>query len=142
LLIAVSVAVCFSLAGTLLAAVATVWVDGLWPPAPRAAALATGAILVQVIAQLTGTGWGLLIRRPVIAMAATIAAPMATTALLSMIEPGGGLVRWLTPYGNARSLLAGTPTPKTLAALVVVALLWCAVPNLLGAHKNNPRTRR
>jgi hypothetical protein len=75
-------------------------------------------------------------------MAATIVAPMATTALLSMIDPGGRLVRRLTPYGNARSLLAGTPTPKTLAALCVVTLLWCLIPNLLGTHKTNPRTPR
>jgi hypothetical protein len=134
LLIAVGLAVGFSLAATLLAAGATVWADGLWPGAPRTAALVTAAILVQVIAQLTGTGWGLLIRRPVIAMAATILAPMATTALLGVVDPGGGLVRWLTPYGNARSLLAGIPTPETFAGLVVVTLLWCAIPNLLGAR--------
>jgi hypothetical protein len=104
-----------------------------------------------VIAQLTGTGWGLLIRRPAIAMAATILAPMATTALLNVIDRGGGLVRWFTPYGNARSLLAGTPTPAllagtptpaTFAALVVVTLLWCAIPNLLGARVTSIRTPR
>jgi hypothetical protein len=46
LLAAVGLAVGFALAGTLLAAAATVWADGRWPSAPRTAALATAAILV------------------------------------------------------------------------------------------------
>ena len=142
LLAAVGFAVGFALAGALLAAAATTWAGGGRPPGPRAAALVTGAVLVQVIAQLTGTGWGLLIRRPGLAMAATIVVPMSATALLTAIDPGGDLVRWLTPYGNARSLLAGAPTPRTLAALTVVVPLWCAVPNLLGSrriHRRSPR---
>jgi hypothetical protein len=52
-------------------------------------------------------------------MAATIVVPMGTTTPLTAIDPHGDLMRWLTPYGNARSLLAGMPTPRTLAALGV-----------------------
>jgi len=48
---------------------------------------------------------------------------------LGAIDPGGGLTRWLTPYGNAQALLAGKPT----AALAVVALLWGVLPNAVGA---------
>lgn len=142
LLSATGLAVVFALAGTLLAAGATVWADGAWPPAQRTAALVTAAALVQVIAQLTGTGWGLLLRRPAVAMAATIVVPMSTTVLLTAIDPRGDLVRWLTPYGNARSLLAGTPTPRTLAALGVGVLLWCVVPNALGARHITRGTTR
>jgi hypothetical protein len=89
-----------------------------------------------MIAQLVGTGCGLLLRRPAVAMAATIVVPMCVTALLGAIDPGGGLVRWLTPYGNAESLLAGTPT----AGFCVVVLLWCVVPNVLGARLAASRT--
>ena len=56
-----------------------------------------------------------------------------------MVDPGGGLVPWLTPYGNARALLAGTPTQKTLAALFVVTLLWCAIPTLMSMRRTTRR---
>jgi hypothetical protein len=135
LLSAVGVAVGFAVAGTLLTAAATAFADRSWPSPARVAALVAGAVLVQVIAQLTGTGWGLLLARPAVAMAATIVVPMGSTVLLSVIDPGGGLVRWLTPYGNAHSLLTGEPTPSVLAAFCVVVLLWCLVPNLLGIHR-------
>lgn len=137
---ALGLAVGFALAGTLLAAMATAWADGSWPPARQVAALVAGAVLVQAIAQLTGTGWGLLLRRPVLAMAATIVVPMTTVALLGAIDPHGGPTRWLTPYGNAGSLLAGTPTASGLAGLCVVTLLWCALPNAVGARRINPTT--
>jgi hypothetical protein len=129
-LAAIGLAVAFALAGALLAATATRWAGGAWPSASRAAALVLGSLLVQTIAQSAGTGCGLLLRRPAVAMAATIVVPMSVTVLLGAIDPGGGLVRWLTPYGNAHSLLTGTPT----AGFGVVVMLWCVVPNLLGAR--------
>ncbi|GIF26948.1 hypothetical protein Ate02nite_96780 [Paractinoplanes tereljensis] len=129
LVVAVGLAVGFALAGVLIAAVATGLAGGGWPPASRIAALVAGAVLVQVIAQLVGTGCGLLVRRPGVAMAATIVVPMGVTVLLGAIDSGGGLVRWLTPYGNAQALLGGEPT----AALGVVVLLWCVIPNVVGA---------
>ncbi|GIH21306.1 hypothetical protein [Rugosimonospora africana] len=121
-----------ALAGTLLAATATAWAGGGWPPAGQTATLVTGAVLVQLIAQLTGTASGMLLRRPVLAMASTVVVPMGTTALLGTIDRHDGLVRWLTPYGNAQALLAAKPIPSTFAGLCVVALLWCVVPNVLG----------
>ncbi|GAA5180267.1 hypothetical protein GCM10023322_12180 [Rugosimonospora acidiphila] len=131
-----------ALAGTLLCAAATVWAGGGWPPAGQTAALVTGAVLVQLIAQLTGTGWGMLLRRPALAMAATIVAPMSATALLSAIDRHGALVRWLTPYGNAQVLLAGRPSPRMFVGLCVVTLLWCVVPNVLGTwHLNREAVR-
>jgi hypothetical protein len=131
-----------ALAGTLLAAAATAWAGGGWPPATRTAALVTGAVLVQLIAALTGTGSGMLLRRPALAMAATIVVPMGATALLSAIGRHGALVRWLTPYGNAQVLLAGEPSPGMFAGLCVIALLWCAVPNVLGARRINREAAR
>jgi len=75
-------------------------------------------------------------------MAATIVVPMTTVALLTAIDPHRGLTQWLTPYGNAQSLLAGTPTPKTLAGLCVVTLLWCVLPKTVGTRHINPREPR
>ncbi|WP_433303263.1 hypothetical protein ACQP2F_11525 [Actinoplanes sp. CA-030573] len=89
-----------------------------------------GAVLVQVIAQLVGTGSGLLIRRRWVAMAATIVVPMTVTAVLTVVAPD--LVRWLTPYGNAKSLLAD---PPGFVGLAVVVPLWCVLPNVLGLRR-------
>jgi hypothetical protein len=118
------------LAGVALTAVAVAGSDGSRPSGTLLAMLVVGSVLVQLIAQSTGTACGLLLRRPVVAMAATIVVPMGVTAVLLAIDPGGGLVGWLTPYGTARALLAGRPT----AALAVVVVLWCVLPNVVGAR--------
>jgi len=128
LLAAYGLAAGCALAGVLVAAIVTVWSGGAWPSASRLAVLVAGSVLVQLIAQSVGTACGLLVRRPRIAMAATIVVPMGVTVVLAAID--SGLVRWLTPYGNAQALLAGRPT----AALAVVGLLWCVVPNVVGAR--------
>jgi hypothetical protein len=86
-------------------------------------------VLVQLVAQMIGIACGLLSRRPLVAMAATIVIPMTVTAALTVLAPGGAAVRWLTPYGDAQSLLTDTPTGTTYAALGVVVLLWCLIPN-------------
>jgi hypothetical protein len=120
-----------ALVGVLVTAIVIAWSGGSWPSGSGLAWFVVGSVLVQLIAQSTGIAAGLLLRHPVIAMAATIVVPMSVTAVLSAIDPGGGLVRWLTPYGNARALLAGEPT----ATLAVVVLLWCVLPNVLGAAR-------
>jgi hypothetical protein len=120
-----------ALVGLLVAAAATAWSGGEWPSASGLALLAVGSVLVQLIAQSVGTACGLLLRRPSIAMAATIVIPMAVAVALGAIDPGGGLSRWLTPYGNAQALLAAEPT----GALGVVAVLWCVLPNAVGARQ-------
>jgi hypothetical protein len=120
-----------ALVGVLVAAIATAWSGGAWPSASRLALLVVGSVLVQLVAQSVGTACGLLVRRPPIAMAATIVVPMGVTVVLGAIDSGGGLARWLTPYGNAQALLAGRPT----AALAVVGLLWCVLPNVVGARQ-------
>ncbi|MEU4235776.1 hypothetical protein [Actinoplanes sp. NPDC026619] len=134
LLVPLGLAAGFAVAGTLLAAMATGW-----PPVSRAATLLLASVLVQMIAQLVGTGCGLLLWRPALAMAATIVVPMGVTVLLGTIDPSGGLVRWLTPYGNAHALLMGRPS---VPAFAVVVLLWCVVPNLLGTWRLNRAARR
>jgi len=130
LLVAECLAAATALAGVALTAIATAWSGGTWPSGSRLALLVVGSVLVQLIAQSIGTASGLLLRRPPIAMAATIAVPMGVTVALSAIDRGGGSVRWLTPYGNALALLAAKPT----VALAVVGLLWCVLPNVVGAR--------
>jgi hypothetical protein len=124
-LVALGLAAGFALAGVLFAAAATWWAGGDWPAAPRMVALIAGSVVVQLIAQLVGIACGRLIRRPVLAMAATIVVPMTVTVVLQTFAPE--LVRWLTPYGNALALLAGA---ANLPSLAVILLLWGVLPNV------------
>ncbi|WP_344519710.1 hypothetical protein, partial [Paractinoplanes durhamensis] len=121
------------------AAAAAAAAGGVWPYAAGVAALVAASVLAQAIAQLVGTACGLLFRRRVVAMAATIVVPMAVTVLLGAIDPGGGLGRWLTPYGNAQAMFTGTPSAIGFAASTVVVLLWCVAPNVLGARISRAR---
>lgn len=133
-LVALGLAAGFALAGVLMAAAATWWAGGDWPAAPRMVALIAGSVVVQLIAQLVGIACGRLIRRPVLAIAATIVVPMTVTVVLQTVAPD--LVRWLTPYGNALSLLDGA---TNIASLGVILLLWGVLPNV--AARVRPRGR-
>jgi hypothetical protein len=117
LLAAEALAAGCALVGVLVAASATAWSGGTWPPASRLALLVVGSVLVQLIAQSVGTASGLQVRRPRIAMAATIVVPLGVTVVLRAIDSGGGLVRWLTPYGNAQALPAAGRRPRSRSSL-------------------------
>jgi hypothetical protein len=97
-----------------------------------AAGVGAGGIAVQVIAGLVGTGFGLLVRRPVVAFLATIVVPLAAYAVLNAT---GGLAEWLTPYGAAQSGLAAHPNATQWSKWLVVVLIWGVGLNTLGAAR-------
>lgn len=114
------------------AAVAVVPSDagaGRWS---HAGAIALGGLLVQLIAQLTGTGLGLLLRRPGIAMAATIVLPLGLWLLLGTVDTLRPAQPWLTPFASAANLLSGQMSALTWAQSLVVALTWGLGLNLAG----------
>lgn len=86
LLAAVVVAATVGLFGDLVCALAVV-VSGPDPavdPWAGAAAVAVGSVVVQVVAQLVGTGLGLLLRPAAVAFLATIALPLGLWFLLGV----------------------------------------------------------
>ncbi|MFI5496277.1 hypothetical protein [Actinoplanes sp. NPDC051859] len=86
-----------------------------------------GGVLVQVLAQLVGTGLGLLIGgRPVWACLSTIAVPLSVYALLT---PAGTARAWLTPFGSLQEVFDG---PAGVANWAVAALTWGVGLNLVG----------
>ncbi len=124
---AASVALFGSALGALVA-VANPSVGHVW----RAAlAVVAGSILAQLVAQLTGTGFGLLVRRRLLACLAT-GLPGLLWAVMGVV-PGLASARdWITPYGPARHLLEGHLGGPVLAQWLVVLALWGAGLNLLG----------
>lgn len=128
---AVLIAVAAGVAGNVLV-VAALAASGSTAPDPWAHAGVIGltGVLVQVLAQLVGTGLGLLIKRPVWGCLGTIVLPLGAYALLA---PLGAVRDWLTPYAAAQHLLTGSAGAAEWARWATVALLWGIALNTIGA---------
>lgn len=98
----------FAAYGVIVSAVAGASV-GQGPDARVLGQLILASVAVQALAQLTGTGFGLLVRRPVLAGALTIVVPLGVSVALTLIDPSGSLRDRATPFGGATTLLALTP---------------------------------
>ncbi|MDP9795537.1 hypothetical protein J2S43_004049 [Catenuloplanes nepalensis] len=115
---AVLIGVVAGLAGDLLAVLALAAAGGTWA---GAGTVLVGGVLVQVVANLTGTGLGALIRPAWVACLATIVVPLGLWALLLLVPPLGD---WLTPFPVAGTLLSGDVAAIDWARWTVVALVW------------------
>ncbi|BCJ51459.1 hypothetical protein Asp14428_29340 [Actinoplanes sp. NBRC 14428] len=89
-----------------------------------------GGVLVQVTAQLVGTGLGLLLRPVVVACAATVVLPLGVWLVLGALP---AVREWTTPYAAALNLLSGELTVLRWAQWAVVVLIWGVALNALGA---------
>ncbi|MBX6750462.1 MAG: hypothetical protein IRY85_12470 [Micromonosporaceae bacterium] len=86
------------------------------------------------MAQFVGTGFGLLLRHPVIACAATIVVPLGLWFLLGL----GFLTAaqpWLTPFASVQRLLSGDMSGLAWPQWMVMALLWVGGLNALGTAR-------
>ncbi|PPK98797.1 hypothetical protein CLV92_101498 [Kineococcus xinjiangensis] len=134
LLAAVLLAVGAGILGSLLGALALLPVATGASAWRDAGAVVLGGVLVQVLAQLTGTGLGLLLRRVAVAAVATAALPLGLWFLLGL-GPLRPLQDWLTPYAAARGLLSGRSGALEWAQWLTAALGWGAGLNALGAAR-------
>lgn len=100
-----------------------------WQHAP---VLIIGAFVTQVVAQLTGTGFGMLIGRGWIAAAATIVFPLGLYGVLSAAAPDAR--PWLTPYGSAQPWWKGEFGGSDLLPNLVMLALWGLALNLAGLY--------
>jgi hypothetical protein len=66
-------------------------------PWRHAVTIAVGSVLVQVVAQLVGTGLGLLLRPAVVAFLASIVLPLGLWAVLGSVGVLRATRAWLTP---------------------------------------------
>ncbi|MEV6904574.1 hypothetical protein [Amycolatopsis sp. NPDC051372] len=89
-----------------------------------------GGVLVQVVAQLVGTGLGLLIRHRATACLASIVLPLGLWFVLGVVYPP--VQAWLTPYPSVRNLLSGSMNGLAWAQWSVVVVLWAVGLNAAG----------
>ncbi|MFF5234934.1 hypothetical protein [Dactylosporangium sp. NPDC000521] len=105
---------------------------GAWD---HAATIAVGGVLVQILAQLVGTGMGLLLRSPWAAFPATFLPFAVWLALSPVVE-----WRWLTPYETARHLLSGQMSTQAWLQWLAVLLIWGVALNVFGAVRHAGRS--
>jgi hypothetical protein len=103
-----------------------------WANAPT---VVLGSFLVQIVAALVGTGLGLLLRPPVVAMAGTIVLPLGLWFLLGTADGLRAAQQWLTPFASVQHLLGGEMTGPAWAQWFVVLLLWGVGLNAAGAWR-------
>lgn len=99
------------------------------------ASVAMGGVLVQIVAQLVGTGLGLLLRPVVVACLATIVLPLGLWLVLGRVTVLHPAQAWLTPYAAVQHLLSGRTSALAWAQWSVVALLWAVGLNAVGAAR-------
>jgi len=99
------------------------------------ATVAVGSVFVQVVAQLVGTGLGLLLRPPVIAFLASIVAPLGLWFVLGSVDMLRPAQAWLTPYEQVQNLFTGRMSGLAWAQWALVLVLWGAGLNALGAAR-------
>ena len=133
LLAAVLLAVAVALLGAVFCAVtlALVSADGGPDPWAHAGMIVAGGRLVQVVASLTGTGMGLLLR-PALAIPATVIPPLGLYVLLAAVDVLRPAQGWLTPYAALLNLLSGEMSGLRWAQWVVVAAIWAVGLNAAG----------
>jgi len=101
----------------------------------QAGVVVLGSLLVQMVAQLVGTGMGLLLRQPVVAYAATVVVPLGLWALLGAVAALRPVQAWLTPFPSVQHLLSGEMDPIRWAQWLTVLALWGLGLNALGSAR-------
>jgi hypothetical protein len=105
----------------------------------NAGVVVLGSLLVQGVAQLVGTGMGLLIRRPILAYGATIALPLGLWRLLEAVAALRPAQPWLTPFPSVQHLLSGEMNPIRWAQWLTVLAIWGVGLNALGVARASRR---
>jgi hypothetical protein len=106
----------------------------------HAVVVALGGVLVQITAQLTGTGLGLLLRPVVVASLATIVLPLGLWFVLGIADVLRPVQAWLVPYPTAQNLLSGQMGLVQWAQWFAVVLIWGVGLNALGAARQKGRS--
>ena len=91
-----------------------------------------GSVLVQLIAQLSGAGWGLLLRSSALAIVADVVVPLGLWIITGAIPALQGVQAWLAPFASVRNLLSGHMDAERWAQVGVVALVWVVALNTAG----------
>jgi type III secretory pathway component EscS len=91
-----------------------------------------GSVLVQLIAQLVGAGFGLLLMSSAAAIFADVVIPLGLWVITGAVPGLHGLQSWLTPFASVGNLLSGHVNAQHWAQVAVVVLVWVIVLNAAG----------
>ena len=91
-----------------------------------------GSVLVQLIAQLSGAGWGLLLGSSPLAIVADVIVPLGFWIITGAVPGLQGVQEWLTPFASVRNLLSGQMGVAQWAQVGVVVLVWVVALNVAG----------
>ena len=91
-----------------------------------------GSVLVQLIAQLSGAGWGLLLGSSVLAIAADVVVPLGLWILTGVVPGFHGVQAWLAPFASVRSVLSGHMDAQRWGQLGIIVLVWVIALNAAG----------
>jgi hypothetical protein len=91
-----------------------------------------GSVLVQLIAQLIGAGWGLLLGSSALAIAADVVVPLGLWIVTGAVPGLQGIQAWLTPFASVRNLLAGQMGAQQWAQVAITVLVWVVTLNAAG----------
>jgi ABC-2 type transport system permease protein len=96
-----------------------------------------GSVLVQLIAQLAGAGWGLLLGSSPLAIVADVVLPLGLW-LVTGAAPGlQGIQAWLAPFTSVQSLLSGHMNAQQGAQVGVIVLVWVVGLNAAGTLRQH-----
>ncbi|MCW2503071.1 MAG: hypothetical protein JWO79_1355 [Actinomycetia bacterium] len=105
------------------------------PKWDHVAYIALGSVLVQIVAQLVGTGLGLLLRPVAVACLATIVLPLGLWLVLGSVAVLRPAQAWLTPFATVHHLLSGEMSALGWGQWLVVVLVWPVALNAVGAAR-------
>jgi hypothetical protein len=91
-----------------------------------------GSVLVQLIAQLSGAGWGLLLGSNAVAITADVVVPLGLWIVAGAVPGLQGIQEWLAPFASAQHLLSGDMNAQRWAQVIVVVLVWVIALNVAG----------
>jgi ABC-2 type transport system permease protein len=95
-----------------------------------------GSVLVQLIAQLVGAGWGLLLGSSPVAIVADVVVPLGLW-LFTGAAPGLQGIHWLAPFTSVQSLLSGHMNAQQWAQVGVIVLVWVVGLNTAGTLRQH-----
>jgi hypothetical protein len=94
-----------------------------------------GSVLVQLIAQLSGAGWGLLLGSSVLAVAADVVVPLGLWIVTGAVPEVHGVQAWLAPFASVRNVLSGAMDAQRWAQVSIIVLVWVIALNAAGIFR-------
>jgi hypothetical protein len=91
-----------------------------------------GSVLVQLIAQLSGAGWGLLLGSSAVAITADVVVPLGLWIVTGAVPGLQGIQEWLAPFASVQNLLSGHMDAQGWAQVGVIVLVWVIALNVAG----------